>query len=48
MLDLHFAGRLPPRGFVSQEDVPFAEFLGNRFGSYYDVGARKLASEFSP
>ena len=48
-LDLHFAGKLPPSGFVKQEDVPFAEFLGNRFGSYYDVhGARKLASEFSP
>lgn len=46
VLDLHFAGRLPQRGFVRQEDVPFAEFLANRFGRHYDTdGVRRLRDE---
>jgi saccharopine dehydrogenase-like NADP-dependent oxidoreductase len=36
VLDLHFAGRLPRRGLVRQEQVPFEEFLTNRFGQYYE------------
>jgi hypothetical protein len=28
-------GRLPQSGFVRQEDVPLADFLGNRFGAVY-------------
>jgi len=35
MLDLLAQGRLPQRGFLRQEDVPLADFLGNRFGSVY-------------
>ncbi len=34
-LDLHREGALPKRGFVKQEDVPLARFLGNRFGSCF-------------
>jgi saccharopine dehydrogenase-like NADP-dependent oxidoreductase len=35
MLDLLAEGRLPQRGFVRQEDVPLATFLGNRFGRVF-------------
>ena len=35
VLDLFFAGRLPDRGFVRQEQVDLEEFLANRFGSCY-------------
>jgi saccharopine dehydrogenase-like NADP-dependent oxidoreductase len=35
MLDLLAQGRLPAAGFVRQEDVALADFLGNRFGSVY-------------
>jgi saccharopine dehydrogenase-like NADP-dependent oxidoreductase len=35
VLDLHLAGRLPPRGLVRQEQVDFDEFIANRFGKYY-------------
>jgi saccharopine dehydrogenase-like NADP-dependent oxidoreductase len=35
MADLHREGVLPQSGFVRQEDVPLATFLGNRFGRYY-------------
>jgi saccharopine dehydrogenase-like NADP-dependent oxidoreductase len=35
MLDLLVEGRLPPRGFVRQEDVKLAEFLANRYGAVY-------------
>jgi saccharopine dehydrogenase-like NADP-dependent oxidoreductase len=40
VVDLHFAGRLPGRGFVRQEQVKLEDFLGNRFGRCYarDVG----------
>jgi saccharopine dehydrogenase-like NADP-dependent oxidoreductase len=34
-VDLHFAGKLPPRGFVRQEDVKLLDFLDNRFGRAY-------------
>jgi saccharopine dehydrogenase-like NADP-dependent oxidoreductase len=36
-LDLHREGRLPSRGFVRQEQVALADFLGNRYGRCYDV-----------
>ena len=35
MLDLLATGALPQRGFVRQEDVSLAQFLGNRFGRVY-------------
>lgn len=35
MLDLLAQERLPGTGFVRQEDVPLAAFLGNRFGRVY-------------
>lgn len=35
VLDLLFEGKLPQRGFVRQEHVPFDEFIGNRFGRNY-------------
>ena len=35
MLDLLAEGKLPQRGFVRQEDVKLADFLGNRFGAVY-------------
>lgn len=35
MLDMLVAGALPQAGFVRQEDVPLAAFLGNRFGRVY-------------
>lgn len=34
-LDLAAQGRLPDRGFVGQEHVSLADFLGNRFGAAY-------------
>lgn len=48
VLDLHFAGRLPNRGFVRQEQVSLDEFLANRFGRCYasdptDLSARTEA-----
>jgi len=36
VVDLQREGRLPPKGFVKQEDVSLADFLGNRFGRLYD------------
>jgi saccharopine dehydrogenase-like NADP-dependent oxidoreductase len=45
-LDLHVTGHLPAQGFVRQEDVPFEEFIANRFGKHYaggtDVRLEKL------
>jgi len=35
VVDLHFTGKLPNRGFVRQEQVAFPEFLQNRFGRHY-------------
>jgi saccharopine dehydrogenase-like NADP-dependent oxidoreductase len=39
MLDLLAQGKLPAAGFVRQEDVALAEFLGNRFGAVYAPAA---------
>jgi saccharopine dehydrogenase-like NADP-dependent oxidoreductase len=48
VLDLHFAGKLPERGFVRQEQVRFDEFLANRFGRRYHAdGASPLACDYS-
>lgn len=35
MVDLLAQGRLPHAGFVRQEDVALADFLGNRFGAVF-------------
>jgi saccharopine dehydrogenase-like NADP-dependent oxidoreductase len=35
MVDLLVEGKLPQTGFVRQEQASLADFLGNRFGSYY-------------
>ena len=35
MVDLLVQGKLPQTGFVRQEQAALADFLGNRFGSYY-------------
>lgn len=35
MVELLGAGKLPPRGFVRQEQASLTDFLANRFGSYY-------------
>ena len=46
VLDLLAAGRLPQKGFVRQEDIPLADFLGNRFGRIYAMrqpGQREAA-----
>ena len=39
MLDLLAQGKLPQRGFLRQEDVKLADFLGNRFGAVYAPAA---------
>lgn len=38
-LDLVSAQRLPQAGFVGQEQIALADFLGNRFGCVYDMAA---------
>jgi saccharopine dehydrogenase-like NADP-dependent oxidoreductase len=38
VVDLYFAGRLPKRGFVRQEQVELDDFLANRFGECYARG----------
>jgi saccharopine dehydrogenase-like NADP-dependent oxidoreductase len=35
MVDLHREGRLPPAGFVRQEQASLEDFLANRFGRHY-------------
>ena len=35
MLDLHFDGLLPKKGFIKQEMCDLHHFLENRFGRYY-------------
>ena len=35
VLELHLAGKLPARGFVRQEDVTLADFLGSAYGQPY-------------
>lgn len=45
MLDLLRAGRLPQAGFVRQEQVALADFLGNRYGAVFaDEAAGRLAA----
>ncbi|HWH81820.1 MAG TPA: saccharopine dehydrogenase family protein [Burkholderiaceae bacterium] len=44
MLDLLAAGKLPATGFVRQEQVPLAAFLGNRFGRVYAADAMARAA----
>jgi saccharopine dehydrogenase-like NADP-dependent oxidoreductase len=44
VVDLHFAGQLPPSGFVRQEQIALDDFLANRFGRYYES---QLATRFS-
>lgn len=34
-IDLHFDGKLPPQGFVKQEQVLFNDFINNKFGQNY-------------
>lgn len=35
VLDLHAQGKLKQSGFICQEDVPFSDFIKNRFGKHY-------------
>jgi saccharopine dehydrogenase-like NADP-dependent oxidoreductase len=35
VVDLVLQGKVPSRGFVTQESIPLSSFLGNRFGHYY-------------
>ena len=35
VLDMLADGQLPQSGFIRQEDIPLADFLGNRFGRFY-------------
>jgi saccharopine dehydrogenase-like NADP-dependent oxidoreductase len=35
VLDLTREGKLPSRGFVRQEDIPYEAFIANRFGQHY-------------
>jgi len=44
ILDLHVQGELAKQGFIRQEDVGLEQFLGNRFGRYYDS---RIASRFT-
>ena len=37
VLDLHREGKLQKNGFISQEDVPFKDFIANRFGKFYNT-----------
>jgi saccharopine dehydrogenase-like NADP-dependent oxidoreductase len=45
VLDLLATGRLPQRGFVRQEDIRLADFLGNRFGRAYATDTGTKAAE---
>lgn len=48
VLDLHFAGSLPRKGFVRQEEIAFDAFIQNRFGRYYEAhGATRLACDYT-
>ncbi|MXW68573.1 MAG: NAD(P)H-binding protein [Acidimicrobiia bacterium] len=37
-LDLLAQGKLPGKGLVRQEDIPFGDFIHNRFGRYFASG----------
>jgi saccharopine dehydrogenase-like NADP-dependent oxidoreductase len=45
VVDLHFSGRLTGRGLVRQEQVPFDDFMANRFGRHYQ--GSKIYSRFT-
>ncbi len=36
-VDLFLSKNLPQKGFVSQEEITLEQFLGSRFGKYYEV-----------
>ena len=42
VLDLLAGGKLPQRGYVRQEDIPFQEFMRNRFGRHFAAGPETL------
>lgn len=44
VVDLHFVGKLPKRGFVRQEDVVLDDFIANRFGAVYRSQAQAASS----
>lgn len=41
-LDLLAQGKLPGKGLVRQEDIPFREFIRNRFGRYFATGPESV------
>ena len=41
ILDLLHEGRIPAAGFVRQEQIRLKDFLGNRFGRYFQQGAQR-------
>ncbi len=43
VLDLLVQTKLPQKGFIKQEDIPFETFVNNRFGRYYAVPEEKRA-----
>ncbi|NMM84724.1 saccharopine dehydrogenase [Rhodococcus sp. SRB_17] len=47
-LDLVVHGRLPQAGFIGQEQVALADFLGNRFGTAYAPQAQGAAEAAQP
>ena len=41
-LDLLAQGKLPGTGFIRQEDIPFRDFIRNRFGRYFAAGPESI------
>lgn len=41
-LDLLARGELPNRGLIRQEDIPFGNFIRNRFGRYFAAGPETI------
>lgn len=41
-LDLLAQGKLPGKGLVRQEDIPFRDFIRNRFGRYFATGPESV------
>ncbi len=44
-LDLLRSGVLPQKGFVRQEEIALDDFLGNRFGCYYQASSPSASEE---
>ena len=44
VLDLLARSKLPGKGFIRQEDIPFQEFIHNRFGRYFAAGPEVIES----